>query len=78
MNQETCQSSRRLTGDYQQTSGQRSEQRIPTGKLFGLRKFDLVATPNGVGFVKGKRSTGYFAIAGFDDTPISNNDLTGS
>jgi len=60
-------------GDYQQTSGQRSEQRIPTGKLFGLRKFDLVATPNGVGFVKGKRSTGYFAIAGLDGTPINNS-----
>jgi len=65
-------------GDYQQTSGQRSEQRIPTGKLFGLRKFDLVATPNGVGFVKGKRSTGYFAIAGFDDTPISNSTKAAS
>ncbi len=60
-------------GDYQQTSGKRSEQRIPTGKLFGLRKFDLVATPNGVGFVKGKRSTGYFAIAGVDGTPINNS-----
>jgi len=60
-------------GDYQQTSGQRSEQRIPTGKLFGLRKFDLVATPDGVGFVKGKRSTGYFAIAGLDGTPINNS-----
>ena len=65
-------------GDYQQTSGKRSEQRIPTGKLFGLRKFDLVATPNGVGFVKGKRSTGYFAIAGFDDTPISNSTKAAS
>ena len=60
-------------GDYQQTSGQRSEQRIPTGKLFGLRKFDLVATPDGVGFVKGKRSTGYFAVAGLDGTPINNS-----
>jgi 5-methylcytosine-specific restriction endonuclease McrA len=57
-------------GDYQQTSGKRSEQRIPTGKLFGLRKFDLVSTPKGVGFVKGKRSSGYFAIADLDGTPI--------
>lgn len=59
-------------GDYQQTRGKRSEQRIPTGKLFGLRKFDLVSTPKGVGFVKGKRSSGYFAIAAFDGTPINN------
>jgi hypothetical protein len=57
-------------GDYQQTSGKRSEQRIPTGKLFGLRKFDKVETPHGIGFVKGKRSTGYFAIATLDGTKI--------
>lgn len=57
-------------GDYQQTSGARSEKRIPTGKLFGLRKFDLVETAAGIGFVKGKRSTGYFAIANLDGAPI--------
>ena len=36
--------------------------KIPTGKLFGLRKFDMIKTEQGVGIVKGKRSTGYFAI----------------
>ena len=50
-------------GDYKQTRGRRSEQRLPTGKLFGLRKFDLIKTSKGIGFVKGKRSTGHFAIA---------------
>ncbi|KKL72758.1 hypothetical protein LCGC14_2081710 [marine sediment metagenome] len=50
-------------GDYQQTKGKRSEVRIPTGKLFGLRKFDLIRTSKGTGFVKGKRSTGWFALA---------------
>ena len=50
-------------GDYRQTNGKHSEKRIPTGKLFGLRKFDLISTPKGVGFVKGKRSNGKFAIA---------------
>jgi hypothetical protein len=49
-------------GDYQQTKGKRSEIRIPTGKLFGLRKFDKVRTERGVGFVKGKRSSGRFEI----------------
>ncbi len=49
-------------GDYQQTTGKRSEKKIPTGKLFGLRKFDLIKTEKGIGIVKGKRSTGYFAI----------------
>jgi RRXRR protein/HNH endonuclease len=58
------------SGDYQQTAGKHSQQRMPTGKLFGLRKGDKVATPRGVGFIKGKRSTGYFAIADLDSTVI--------
>ena len=29
-------------GDYQQTKGIRSEQRIPTNKIMGFRKFDKV------------------------------------
>jgi hypothetical protein len=49
-------------GDYQQTKGIRSEKRIPVGKLFGLKKHDFIRTPQGTGFVKGKRSTGYFAL----------------
>ena len=49
-------------GDYQQRTGKRSEKKIPTGKLFGLKKFDLIETEQGVGIVKGKRSSGYFAI----------------
>lgn len=51
-------------GDYRQTKGSRSEKKIPTGKLFGLRKFDFVELAIGIkGFVKGKRSTGFFAIS---------------
>lgn len=49
-------------GDYQLTKGARSEKCIPVGKLFGLKKHDLISTPQGTGFVKGKRSTGYFAL----------------
>ena len=49
-------------GDYQQRTGKRSEKIIPTGKLYGLRKFDLIKTEKEVGIVKGKRSTGYFVI----------------
>lgn len=51
------------SGDYQQTKGRRSEMKIPTNKLFGLRKFDLIETSKGIGFVKGKRSTGFFAVS---------------
>jgi hypothetical protein len=50
------------SGDYQQTKGIRSEKKIPVGKLFGLKKHDFIRTPQGTGFVKGKRSTGYFAL----------------
>lgn len=58
-------------GDYQQTKGAHSEKRMPTGKLFGLRKFDYVQTTNGIGFVKGKRSTGFFAISDLEGKVIS-------
>lgn len=61
------------SGDYQQTKGIRSEKRIPVGKLFGLRKFDLIKTNKGIGFVKGKRSSGQFALM-----DIHNNMLTAS
>lgn len=50
------------SGDYQQTKGIRSEKLIPVRKLFGLKKHDLVQSPQGTGFIKGKRSSGYFAI----------------
>jgi hypothetical protein len=60
-------------GDYQQTTGKRSEKKIPTGKLFGLRKFDLIKTIKGIGFVKGKRSSGYFVICDIFNKTISNS-----
>jgi len=50
-------------GDYQQTKGIRSERKIPTGKLFGFKKFDKVLTRNGIGFIKGKRSSGAFEVS---------------
>jgi len=59
-------------GDYQQNKGIRSEKKIPTGKLFGLRKFDHIQTPKGTGFIKGKRSTGFFAISDLDGKVISS------
>jgi 5-methylcytosine-specific restriction endonuclease McrA len=58
-------------GDYKQTNGSRSEKKIPTGKLFGLRKFDYIQTPKGIGFIKGKRKTGFFSISDLDGKIIS-------
>jgi len=62
-------------GDYQQTKGIRSEKTIPTGKSHGFRKFDLIysRTKKIVGFVKGKRSSGYFAISDILGNAINNS-----
>lgn len=60
-------------GDYQLTKGERGEKKIPVGKLFGLRKHDLISTSKGVGFVKGKRSSGAFALE-----DIRGNKITDS
>jgi 5-methylcytosine-specific restriction endonuclease McrA len=49
-------------GDYQQTKGSHSEKKIPTGKLFGIKKFDYIQTTKGTGFVKGKRKDVRFSI----------------
>jgi len=46
-------------GDYQQSKGIRSEQRIPTGKIQGFRKFDMVKYLGVEYFIKGRMSTGY-------------------
>lgn len=49
-------------GDYQQTKGVRSQQRIPTGKIGGIRKFDKVEYLGKAYFVKGRMSTGYAVL----------------
>lgn len=46
-------------GDHQQSKGVRSEQRIPTGKIQGFRKFDKVKYLGSEYFIKGRMSTGY-------------------
>ena len=46
-------------GDYQQTKGVRSEQRITTEKIAGFRKFDKVRYLGQEYFIKGRMATGY-------------------
>ena len=46
-------------GDSQQTKGVRSEQRIPTGKIQGYRKFDKVRYRGEEYFIKGRMTSGY-------------------
>ena len=46
-------------GDYQQTKGVRSQQKIPTGKINGFRKFDKVKYFGKEYFIQGRMSSGY-------------------
>lgn len=55
-------------GDYQQTKGVRSEQRIPTGKLHGFSKFDKVFYGGYEYFIKGRMATGYAILMGINGT----------
>lgn len=53
-------------GDYQQTKGIRSEQKIPTGKIRGFRKFDKVKYSEKEYFVKGRMGSGYAILMDID------------
>jgi len=57
-------------GDYQQTKGVRSEQKIPTGKIQGFRKFDKVRYLGKEYFIKGRMSTGYAILMDIEGNKI--------
>ena len=58
---------------YQMTKGVRSEKKLPSGKLFGFTQWDKVKIGNQVGFVKGKRSSGFFDVCNIDGNNISHS-----
>ncbi|MDR3601110.1 MAG: RNA-guided endonuclease IscB [Desulfosporosinus sp.] len=58
-------------GDYQQFKGIRSEQRIPTGKIQGFRKFDKVRYLGVEYFIKGRMSTGYAILMDAKGTKVT-------
>ena len=57
-------------GDYQQTKGIRSEQRLQTSKIMGFRKFDKVKYLGREYFIKGRMSTGYTILMDIDGNKI--------
>ena len=57
-------------GDYQQTKGVRSQQRIPTGKIQGFRKFNKVKYLGKEYFIKGRMSTGYAILMDIERNKI--------
>lgn len=57
-------------GDYQQTKGIRSEQKIPTSKIRGFKKFDKVRYMGKEYFIKGRMSTGYAILMDIEGNKI--------
>jgi hypothetical protein len=47
--------------------------RLPKGKLFGFKQWDKVKLGNQVGFIKGKRSSGFFDVCDIDGNSISHS-----
>lgn len=58
-------------GDYQQTKGIRSQQKINTGKIKGFRKFDKVKYLGKEYFIKGRMSTGYAILMDIEGNKIN-------
>lgn len=60
-------------GRYQLTKGARSEQALPKGRLFGFRQWDKVKINKQLGFIKGRRSSGFFDICDINGSNISHS-----
>jgi hypothetical protein len=58
-------------GDYQQYKGIRSEQKIPTVKIMGFRKFDRVKYNGDSYFIKGRMSSGYAILMDINGEKIT-------
>ena len=57
-------------GDYKQTRGIMSEEKMPTGKIYGFRKFDKVKYLGQKYFIKGRMSSGYAFLMDIDGNKI--------
>ena len=58
-------------------NGIRGEKKIPTGKVFGFRRFDKVKYLNEVCFIKGRRTSGGFVLMDIDNNAIDFRDRGG-
>ena len=57
--------------------GVRGEKQIPTGKVFGFRRFDKVKYLKEICFIKGRRSSGFFTLMDIDNNTIDFRDRGG-
>lgn len=62
-------------GNYRLYKGERSQIKNQAKKiLFGFRQWDKVKMPDGIeGFIKGKRSSGYFCVSGMEGKVIDDS-----
>jgi len=58
-------------GDYQQTKGVRSQVKIPTCKIHGFRKFDIVQYLGKYYIIKGRMSSGYAILMNSKLKPVN-------
>lgn len=61
-------------GDYRQTKGVMSEQKIPTNKIMGFRKFDKVKYLGQEYFIKGRMSSGFAILMDINGKKIDFSD----
>lgn len=57
--------------------GIRGEKKMPTGKMFGFRRFDKVKYLKEICFVKGRRSSGFFTLMDINNNTIDFRDRGG-
>ena len=62
-------------GDFRQTKGVRSQQKIPTGKVDGFRKFDKVCYLGKGYFIKGRMSSGFVFLMDIDGNKVDFSSL---
>lgn len=58
---------------YQLTKGARSEKMLPDGEMFGFRQWDQVKVNDQIGFIKGRRTSGFFDVCDIDGNNISHS-----
>ena len=63
-------------GDYQLCKGSRGEQKIPTGKIQGFRKFDKVEYFDKQYFIKGRMLSGFAVLMDIDNNKIDFSNMS--
>ena len=64
-------------GSYKLAEGQRSEKKLPTGKIHGFRALDKISYKGQEYFIKGRMSTGYCTLANiYGEKQVFNSPKT--